>query len=183
MGRTATQLSYELGGSARTVNKLLLSHGFMEQVSPGVYRPTELGEQFATAVSKDNGYGGRAYREWGWLNWDDGIVDAVKASVEANPNGVVQPAAEAASSAATPAAEASRQAAAKAPLTPGQKVALGFAALAGVLGVAAATPAGRRVFNERVKPIPGRVRARLKREKKPLVEPESTSDIDSAPDH
>jgi hypothetical protein len=180
MGKTATQLSYELGGSARSVNKLLLSHGFMEQVSPGVYRPTELGEQFATAVSKDNGYGGRAYREWGWLNWDDGVVDALKVSIDANPNGVVQPATEAATAAA-PAAEASRQAA-RTPLTPEQKLAFGIAGVLGALGVAAATPAGRRVFHEKVRPLPGRVRARLSRNVKPSVAPETPTDDNSESD-
>ena len=175
MGRTVTQLSYELGGSARDVNQQLLRHGFQEQVLPGVWRPTELGEKFATAVSKDNGYGGRAYREWGWLTWDDGIIDALKASIEANPDGVVQPAVEAVAVAA-PTAEASRQAVARTPLTPGQKVALGVAGLVGVLTAAAATPAGRRVFNEKVRPLPGRVRARLSRNKNSGSAPESPMD-------
>lgn len=62
------------------------------------------------------------------------------------------------------------------PLTPGQKVAVGAAGLLAALGVAAATPAGRRGFNEKVKPLPGRVRARWSRNKNSNVAPDSPMD-------
>lgn len=88
MGMTATQLGSVFGRGAAATNVLLRDHGFLEG-SPGAWRPTELGEQFAKWVDRDNGYGGYAHRSWGWLTWSDGLIDALKASIEANPDGIV----------------------------------------------------------------------------------------------
>src|SRR3954454_21536374 len=88
MGMSATQLGAAFNRSAAAMNVLLRDHGFLEG-GPGAWRPTELGEQFANWVVRDNGYGGRAHRSWGWLTWSDGVVDALRASIEANPGGVV----------------------------------------------------------------------------------------------
>lgn len=110
MGLTATRLGHELGRSAREVNTLLKAHGFMEG-DPGAYRPTKLGQAFAHAHDFDNGYGGFAHRQWGFLSWDPGILDSLRSSMASNPNGVLaaavsQPAPAAAS--AIPAAAAVR---------------------------------------------------------------------------
>jgi hypothetical protein len=88
MGMTATQLGSTFGRGAAAMNVLLRDHGFLEG-SPGAWRPTELGKQFAKSVDFDNGYGGYAHRSWGWLSWSDGLIDALKASIEANPDGIV----------------------------------------------------------------------------------------------
>src|SRR4051794_11908319 len=87
MGMTATQLGSIFGRGARAMNVLLRDHGFL-QGAPGDWQLTELGKQFATSVDFDNGYGGYAARSWGWLSWSDGVVDALKASIDANPDGV-----------------------------------------------------------------------------------------------
>lgn len=70
------------------MNVLLHKHGFIEG-GPGAWRPTQLGVQFAAWVDKDNGYGGYAHRAWSWLSWNEDVVDALKASIKANPNGVM----------------------------------------------------------------------------------------------
>lgn len=88
MGMTATQLGSMFGRGAAAMNVLLKDHGFLEG-SPGAWRPTELGKQFARSHDFDNGYGGYAQRSWGWLSWSDGLVEALKASIEANPDGIV----------------------------------------------------------------------------------------------
>lgn len=87
MGMTATQLGPIFGRGAAAMNVLLRDHGFLEG-SPGAWRLTELGKQFARSHDFDNGYGGYAYRSWGWLSWSDGLIDALKASIEANPDGI-----------------------------------------------------------------------------------------------
>jgi hypothetical protein len=92
MGMNATQLGRLFGRSAIEMNKLLLAHGLVEG-GPGAYRPTELGAPFAKSVDRDNGYGGIAARAWGWLTWDDKLVEFLKASIEANPDGIVPAAA------------------------------------------------------------------------------------------
>lgn len=88
MGMTATQLGALFSRGAAAMNVTLRDHGFLEG-APGAWRPTELGKQFVTYHDHDNGYGGFAHRSWGWLSWDDGLVDALKHSLEANPNGIL----------------------------------------------------------------------------------------------
>ncbi len=88
MGMTATQLGSIFGRGAAAMNVLLKEHGFLEG-GPGAWRPTELGKQFAQSHDFDNGYGGYAHRSWGWLSWTDGLVDALQASIEQNPDGIV----------------------------------------------------------------------------------------------
>ena len=154
MGMTATQLGSMFSRTGTAMNQLLRDHGFIEG-GPGAWRATELGKQFiARAHDVDNGYGGLAHRQWGWLSWTDGLVDALRASMEANPDGVV-------ASAAAPAAVvpvASRPA--------GGADGHGFsrnqwAALA-VLGVlAASAPVAGRAWNERVRPAASQVRDRI----------------------
>ena len=48
-------------------------------------------EQFAQAHDFDNGYGGFAHRQWGWLSWTDGLADALRASMASSPDGVLAP--------------------------------------------------------------------------------------------
>ena len=87
MGMTATQLGAIFGRGAAAMNLLLKEHGFLEG-GPGPWMPTELGKQFAQSHDFDNGYGGFAHRSWGWLSWSDGLVDALKTSIEQNPDGI-----------------------------------------------------------------------------------------------
>lgn len=109
MGMSATQLGSFFGRGGAAMNALLHEHGLIEG-GPGAWRPTELGAQFAKWVDKDNGYGGYAHRAWSWLTWDDDVIDVLKASIRANPDGVL-PAAQA--PAVVSAAADSVQAAAK----------------------------------------------------------------------
>jgi len=179
MGRSATQLGIEFGKSGREMNQLLLAHGFMEG-PPGAYRPTTLGEPFATAVDVDNGYGGFAHRQWGWLTWDDDVVDALKASIQANPEGVANRAVETAPAAVPAASETSRRVRRTPPLTKGQWIALGGAATA--LGLAA-TPQARRLWREKVKPSAARLSSRLTRESPSATDdsgPEVGPELDEA---
>ncbi|WP_207792896.1 hypothetical protein [Nocardioides acrostichi] len=85
---SATQLGSFFGRGGAAMNVLLHEHGFIEG-GPGAWRPTELGQQFAKWVDKDNGYGGYAHRAWSWLTWNDDVVDALKASIKANPDGIL----------------------------------------------------------------------------------------------
>lgn len=87
MGMTATQLGTIFGRGAAAMNVLLKEHGFLEG-GPGAWMPTELGKQFAQAHDFDNGYGGYAHRSWGWLSWSDGLIDALRSSIEENPDGI-----------------------------------------------------------------------------------------------
>lgn len=138
MGMTATQLGSVFGRGAAAMNLLLRDHGFLEG-GPGAWRPTELGKQFAQSHDFDNGYGGYASRSWGWLSWTDGLIDALKASLEANPDGIVASAPATVVKAATnPTTGASGQAFGK------NK----WAALAAAMGVVAvAAPAAKNVWN------------------------------------
>jgi hypothetical protein len=159
MGKTATALGRELGRTAREMNKLLEDHGFMEG-DPGAYRPTALGKQFAQANDFDNGYGGFAHRQWGWLSWTDGLVDALKASMEANPDGVM-PAAAAPESVVTniklsPAASRLGSGAGGQFLHKN-----GWVAVLVLAGLGASTPVARRAWHEKVKPTASKVRARI----------------------
>lgn len=136
MGMTATQLGAIFGRGAAAMNSLLKEHGFLEG-SPGAWMPTELGKQFAQSVDFDNGYGGYAHRSWGWLTWTDGLVDALKASIEKHPDGIAAAVPTAAAKAATVATSS----------TKGQ--ALGrhkWMALA-AMGVVAAAPVAKNVWS------------------------------------
>ncbi len=137
MGMTATQLGSMFGRGAAAMNILLKDHGFLEG-SPGAWRPTELGKQFAQSHDFDNGYGGYAHRSWGWLSWTDGLIDALKASIEANPDGIVTSAPVAVVKAAT------------APTTGATGQAFGknkWVALAALGVVAVASPVAKNVWN------------------------------------
>jgi hypothetical protein len=159
MGKTATDLGRELGRTAREMNKLLKDHGFMEG-DPGAYRPTALGEQFAQSVSFDNGYGGFAHRQWGWLSWTDGLLNALKASMEANPHGVT--AAAAAPKAVVTNIELSPAALRSGSGAGGQFLHKnGWVAVVVLAGLGASTPVARRAWHEKVKPAASKVRARI----------------------
>lgn len=159
MGKTATALGQEFGRTAREMNKLLREHGFMEG-DPGAYRPTALGKAFAQAVDFDNGHGGFAHRQWGWLSWTDGLIDALKASMEANPDGVVPPA-------AAPEAVFTNIKLGPAALRTGSRAGgqflnkNGLVAVVVLAGLGASTPVARRAWHERVKPAASKVRARI----------------------
>lgn len=88
MGMSATQLGSFFGRGGAAMNVLLHEHGLIEG-GPGAWRPTELGAQFAKWVDKDNGYGGYAHRAWSWITWNDDVIDVLKASIKANPDGVL----------------------------------------------------------------------------------------------
>lgn len=136
MGMTATQLGQIFERGAASMNVLLKDHGFIEG-DPGAWRPTELGRMFAQAHDFDNGYGGFAHRSWGWISWDPKLVDVLKASVQANPEGVVTLTQDVAGVAMT------------APVTGGVGQAFGknkLVALAAVGVVAAAAPMARTVW-------------------------------------
>lgn len=157
MGMTATVLGREFfGRTAQEMNKLLLAHGFLEG-GPGAYRPTTLGEQFAKWVDKDNGYGGFAAQAWSFLSWDDRLVDALKASMEANPKGVVPPAVTPPAVAETFGPAAVRTGSGAGSQLLNNKVGVAVAVLA-ALG---ATPVARRTWQEKVQPAASRVRARI----------------------
>lgn len=158
MGMTATELAREFGRTAREMNKLLKDHGFMEG-DPGEYRPTALGKQFAQAIDFDNGYGGSAHRQWGWLSWTDGLVDALKASMEAHPHGVM--------AAAAPEAVVTNIKLSPTALRSGSGAGgqflhkNGWVAVVVLAGLGASTPVARRAWHERVKPTASKVRARI----------------------
>lgn len=150
MGKTATELGREFGRTAREMNKLLKEHSFMEG-EPGAYRTTELGKPFVQAHDFDNGYGGFAHRQWGWLSWTDGLADVLRASMEANPNGIPAP--------------VLAPDAAVANIKPGPGGHLfnknqWFAAVA-LVGLAVSAPVAKRAWHEKVKPTASRARTRI----------------------
>lgn len=151
MGMTATQLGRLFSRSAAEMNRLLRDHGFIEG-GPGAWRPTELGKAFAQAHDFDNGYGGFAHRQWGWLSWTDGITDALKASLEANPNGITPPA-----PAPTVVSAAPSMGTGGGSQSGNNK----WVALVALAGIAASTPAARRAWHEKVKPAASKARARI----------------------
>jgi hypothetical protein len=157
MGMSASELGREFfSRTAQETNKLLLAHGFLEG-APGAYRPTSLGESFAKWVDKDNGYGGVAARSWSWITWSDEIVPALKASIDANPNGVLPPA-----DVSVAVIDKLVPAAVRTESGPGgqllnKKVGIAVAVLA-ALG---STPVARRAWHEKVKPTASRVRTQI----------------------
>ena len=160
MGQTATALGQKMGRTAREMNKLLKDHGFLEG-DPGAYRPTALGKPFAQAHDFDNGYGGSAHRQWGWLSWTDGLNDALKASMEANPDGVLTPAParEAVAANIKPGAAAPHTGSGTGGhlLNKNQWLAMVVA----LAGLAASTPVAKRAWHEKVEPAASKVRARI----------------------
>jgi hypothetical protein len=155
MAMTATQLGSMFNRSAAAMNLLLRDHGFVEG-SPGAWRATELGKSFAHALGDDNGYGGRAHRSWSWLSWGDDIVDALKASLEANPDDV----APLSQAPATVAASVTRSGTGSGAMGRGRNALLGVAVL-GAVAVAVAAPAARNVWTSKVRPAASRARARV----------------------
>jgi len=159
MGKTATALGREFGRTAREMNKLLKDHGFMDG-DPGAYRPTELGNPFAQSHDFDNGYGGFAHRQWGWLSWTDGLPDALRASMEANLDGVVSPA-------PAPAAVVTNVKLGSAASRTGSGAGVQFlnknrwVAVVVLGGLAVSTPVARRAWNEKVRPTASKVRASI----------------------
>lgn len=134
MGMTATQLGSTFGRGAKAMNVLLRDHGYLEG-EPGHWLLTELGRPFANFHDFDNGYGGYAARSWGWLSWSDGLIDALKASIEANPDGIVSSVPTTFAKAAT--TDASRHAVGK----------YKWAVMAAIGVVAVAAPAAKNVRN------------------------------------
>jgi hypothetical protein len=159
MGKTATELGPEFGRTVREMNKLLKDHGFMEG-DPGAYRPTELGRAFAQSHDFDNGYGGFTHRQWGWLSWTDGLADALRASMEANLDGVVAPAP---ASAAVVTNVKFGSAASRTGSAAGGRFLNknGWVAVVVLGALAVSTPVARRAWNEKVKPTASNVRARI----------------------
>ena len=159
MSRTATELGREFALNAADMNLLLRDHGFIEG-RPGARLPPEMGMQFADSADFDNGYGGYAHRTWGWLLWPDEAVDALKASIEAHPDGIAPPV-PAAPSMPAPAVSHGPDAAAR----PGRPtLTRNQWAAAAVLGVAlavSAAPAVSRAWKEKVKPAASRLRTRI----------------------
>jgi hypothetical protein len=78
----------EFGLTARDMNVLLKKHGYLEG-EPGAYGVTEKGKPFAEEQYHDNGYGGYAHRYWDTRAWNEDLVPALRADMEANPDGVL----------------------------------------------------------------------------------------------
>lgn len=81
LGLSATDIGSSIHASAEVVNRLLLEKGFIGG-EPGAYFLTDAGKAFGAAVEKDNGYGGWAYRDWGWNTWDESVIDELGATPE-----------------------------------------------------------------------------------------------------
>jgi hypothetical protein len=81
LGLSATEIGNRIHASAEVVNRLLLEKGLIGG-EPGAYFLTEAAEAFGAAVEKDNGYGGWAYREWGWNTWDESVLGELGATPE-----------------------------------------------------------------------------------------------------
>jgi hypothetical protein len=168
MAMTATQLGSIFNRSAAAMNLLLRDHGYLEG-RPGAWRATELAKPFAHALGDGNEYGGYAHRSWSWLSWSDDIVDALKSSLEANPNGV----ATLTKAPITVAASATRPGTGSGAPGRGRNALLGVA----VLGVVAvATPAARNVWTQKVRPAALRTWDRVSGHRPVESDPEAAED-------
>ena len=157
MGMTATYLGkHVFARNARDMNKLLRLHNFLEG-EPGAYRLTDLGKQFAKVVDFDKGYGGIAYRQWDFPSWNDGIVNALKASMKANPDGVL-PASPAPAAVVTKlSTAASRSVSTRSPGLNKKTVVVGLV----VVGAVAAAPAAKDAWDNKVLPTAAKIRSRV----------------------
>jgi len=81
---TAKHIGQALDGflSSQEVNRLLANQGYLEG-DVGEYRLSPKGEDLGGYSDHDNGYGGFAHRQWGWLNFDRSILDELDTSPEA----------------------------------------------------------------------------------------------------
>lgn len=81
---TAKQIGQALDGflSSQEVNRLLVNQGYLEG-DVGEYRLSPKGQELGGHSDHDNGYGGFAHRQWGWLNFDRSILDELDTSPEA----------------------------------------------------------------------------------------------------
>ncbi len=85
MGKSARVLGEEFGRSAREMNRLLRTHGYLHG-EPGAYGLTEKGERYAEEVSHSRGTGGYAHynRHWETRTWSDETAAALAADIEAS---------------------------------------------------------------------------------------------------
>lgn len=88
MGRSARVLGWEFGQSAREMNALLKEHGYLDG-EPGAYGLTEKGERYAEEQYHSRGTGGYSHynRDWETRTWSDETAAALKADIQAEPEG------------------------------------------------------------------------------------------------
>jgi biotin operon repressor len=75
--KSAKQLGEVLGLSSQKVNILLKEKGFLIG-EPNNYTVTKKGKKYSEERLKDNGYGGYAARSWGFIMWDEAILQELK---------------------------------------------------------------------------------------------------------
>lgn len=175
MVKSARLLGQEFGGrTAAAMNLLPHDHGFLEG-KPGAWGLTELGEKFAKWSDHDNGYGGYAHRAWSYITWDEKVTDALRASMKANPDGIVATAPTPAAVVTTIKSAVSAPTVRSAPqlLAKNKRAAAGLLALA---GLGAAAPYVRRAWDEKVRPAAGNLRSRIAERNSEPSEPAASPD-------
>lgn len=90
MGKSARVLGWEFGKTAQEMNLLLKDYGYLEG-EPGAYGLTDKGKQFGDEQYNENGYGGYAHRGWETRTWNDDLAGALRADMEAYPDGPPEP--------------------------------------------------------------------------------------------
>jgi hypothetical protein len=179
MGKSARILGLEFGRTAREMNALLREYNYLDG-SPGAYGLTEKGQQFGEEQYNDNGYGGYAYRGWETRTWNEETADALRADMEANPDGLCgqeSPAEEDTDEYEPSLAvyAATEQEGDGPPLTP-KELAIAGAVVGVVVGAIASAPHLRRVWNNKAKPAARRVRTKFTKQKPPEAQPAETTE-------
>lgn len=86
MGKSARLLGAEIGRSAREMNALLKGYGYLDG-EPNAYGVTEKGKQYAAEKHESRGTGGYSFYNAAWdlRTWDDDLLDALRADMQAGP--------------------------------------------------------------------------------------------------
>lgn len=79
--KSARLIGEVLGLTAREVNVKLKEIGFLKG-KPGNYDLTEEGQKHGRLSGDNNGYGGYAYKSWGYAVWDNEVVDILKSKMK-----------------------------------------------------------------------------------------------------
>lgn len=89
MGKSARVLGWEFGRTARDMNALLKQYGYLDG-TPGAYRLTEKGQQYAQEQYHSRGTGGYAHynRSWETRTWNDETAAALRTDIEVGPGGI-----------------------------------------------------------------------------------------------
>lgn len=158
MGKSARVLGWEFGRTAREMNGLLKDHGYLHG-DPGAYGLTEKGKQYADEHHHTNGVGGYAQYQVNYetRTWNDGTAAALKADIEANPEGLADadPSADEEDSFEYDSYEESDD---------DDSPQLGWAGLAvvgAIVGGVLIAPHVKPFWNDKAKPAAKRLRARL----------------------